>query len=284
MIRLDSVTFTYDGAASPALDGVSLSVRAGSFTCIAGAEGSGRTTLFRLLSGIAPVAVAGTLSGRIRVGDLDPSSCGHAATGTLVSSIFDDPDSQIVSLTAAEEVSFALVQRGFPFDEIRDRVHESLARVGLSGFESRNTASLSGGQKQRLVMASAIALRPRVLLSDEGSSALDPAGARNFFSVVDGMRTRDGTTAVVIERDLGLMLEYADQIVVLERGRVALAGTPAEVCQRPDILESAGLRLPAWLRLASVLRARGVLDGELPSSGSEAVSLISELAASRVPA
>jgi len=203
--------------------------------------------------------------------------------GTVVTSVFDDPDSQIISLTVEEEVGFALVQRGYSFAEISERVGEALERVGLAGFNARATGSLSGGQKQRLVLASALALRPKILVADEGTSALDPAGARLFFSIIDEMR-RDGTVAVVIERDLDLMLEFADQLIVLDHGTTLISGTPAEVCQRPDLLAAAGLRLPAWLELAATLRERGVLDGPLPASEAEALERFTCLAAAEVPA
>jgi len=277
VIQLESVGFVYDGQEGPALDGVSFASGPGRLVCATGAECSGKTTLFRLLNGTAPRVFPGTFSGSIRVDGSDPTERGHAEIGAIITSVFDDPDSQIISLTVEEEVAFALVQRGLEFDEIARRVSDALARVGLAGFERRHTASLSGGQKQRLVMASAVALRPRILLVDEGTSALDPEGARRFFSIVDDMRARDGTTAVVIERDLDLMLEFADEILVFARGRLAFRGSPAEACQKPSLLRDAGLRLPAWLELADELRERGLLEGKLPASEAEAVAAIGEL-------
>ena len=284
MISLDSVRFTYEDAESPALDGISFTAAAGSFVCIAGAESSGRSTLFRLLNGTAPNSFPGTVSGSIRIGDFDPSESGHHVTGTLVTSVFDDPDSQIISLTVEEEVSFALVQRGYRFEEIGERVSTALSRVGLAGFERRSTGSLSGGQKQRLIMASAIALRPKILLADEGTSALDPAGARLYFQIIEEMRVHDGTLAVVIDRDLGLILEHADQVIILDHGKMLLSGTPKEVCQYPDLLASAGLRLPAWLELSALLKRRGVLRGAIPSNEAEAHSVLASLVPEQVSA
>jgi energy-coupling factor transporter ATP-binding protein EcfA2 len=274
MIRLESVAFRYEDAEHFALDGVSLAAGAGKLVCVAGADCSGKSTLFRLLNGTAPRAFPGERTGTLEVGGLDPIEQGHSALGAIVTSVFDDPDSQIISLTVEEEVAFALVQRGYAFDEIHARVSEALARVGLAGFEHRATGSLSGGQKQRLVMASALALKPRVLLVDEGTSALDPEGARHFFALIREMTERDGTTAVVNERDLDLMFEFADEMLVLDRGRTILQGTPAEVAQGYDTLVELGLRIPAWLSLSAELRRRGVIDGALPSSERELVETI----------
>lgn len=279
MIRVEAINFTYEDAASPAIEGLSLHAGPGQIIGVAGAEGSGRSTLFRLLNGSAPRFFRGKVWGEaLTVNGLEPARLGHAAMGACVASIFDDPDAQIASLTVEEEVSFALVQRGLPIEETKARVAEALERVGLSGFSHRSTASLSGGQKQRLVAASAIALKPRVLLADEGTSALDPEGAREFFDIVRGMRDRDGATAVVFERDLGLLFEYCDRILILDGGRAAFQGTPRECAQRADAMRALGLRLPAWLELCAELRDRGALDEELPCREEQAIDLLRSLA------
>lgn len=281
MIKLDSVCFRYEEADELALDGVSLAAGPGRLLCLTGAERSGKTSLFRLLNGTAPRAFPGELSGILRVNGSDPSSQGHTAVGAVVTSVFDDPDSQIVSLTAGEEVAFALVQRGLPFDEIDRRVLDALDRVGLAGFAGRHIGTLSGGQKQRLVMASAIALRPRILLVDEGTSALDPEGAAHFFSLIREMIERDGTTAVVIDRDLDLMFRFADEILILDRGKVAVSGSPAQICQRPEALRKLGLRVPLWLELCAELRDRSLLRGEIPATEEKALAAIGSLMAAR---
>jgi len=281
VIHLENVAFRYEDADNPALDGIDLHAGKGALVCVAGADRSGKTTLFRLLNGTAPRAFPGARSGTLTVGGIDPEERGHSAMGAIVTSVFDDPDSQIISLTVEEEVSFALVQRGIDFDEIKIRVADALGRVGLSGFEHRATGSLSGGQKQRLIMASALALRPRILLVDEGTSALDPEGARHFFSLVREMTDKEGTTAIVFERDLELMLETADRILVLHQGKTAAYGTPSEIAQNPELLKGLGLRLPAWLELSGELKRRGLFEGDLPSSESEALDALLPLVAAR---
>lgn len=281
MIQADSVGFRYADAAAPALAELDFRAAPGSLVCVAGAEGSGKTTLFRLLNGTAPRAFPGERSGSLAIDGVDPAELGHVALGAKVTSIFDDPDAQIISLTVEEEVGFALVQRGLDFSEIRTRVADALERVGLAGFERRQTGTLSGGQKQRLVTAAALALQPRLLLADEGSSALDPAGARQFFALVADLIRRVGTTAVLIERDLDLAFEYADEILVLDAGRIVLRGAPAAVAQEADRLRALGLRLPPWLDVCAELRRRGRLAGALPASEAAAVAALRGLAGQR---
>jgi energy-coupling factor transport system ATP-binding protein len=281
VIQADSVGFRYADAAAPALAELDFRAAPGSLVCVAGAEGSGKTTLFRLLNGTAPRAFPGERSGSLAIDGVDPAELGHVALGAKVTSIFDDPDAQIISLTVEEEVGFALVQRGLDFSEIRTRVADALERVGLAGFERRQTGTLSGGQKQRLVTAAALALQPRLLLADEGSSALDPAGARQFFALVADLIRRVGTTAVLIERDLDLAFEYADEILVLDAGRIVLRGAPAAVAQEADRLRALGLRLPPWLDVCAELRRRGRLAGALPASEAAAVAALRGLAGQR---
>ncbi|MBN1616535.1 MAG: ATP-binding cassette domain-containing protein [Spirochaetales bacterium] len=281
MIKLDSLSFRYDEADDYALCDINLDIGKGEFVCIIGAERSGKTTLFRLLNGTAPRAFEGTVSGSLSVDGQDPSLRGHMATGEAVTSIFDDPDSQIISLTVAEEIAFALVQRGLDFEDIHTRCTESLKLVGLSGFEHRATGTLSGGQKQRLVMAAALALKPKVLLVDEGTSALDPEGAEHCFALVKDLIKREGTTAIMIDRSIELALRYADRIIVLDHGKVALSGTPALISQNPKLLASLGLRVPLWLDLCATLASRSLIQGDLPASEAEALAILAPLTAQR---
>jgi energy-coupling factor transporter ATP-binding protein EcfA2 len=284
VIRLEDLSFAYEGSSSCAVGNLEIQAAPGQIIGVAGAEGSGRTTLFRLLNGTAPKVFRGTVDGKATVAGIDPTAAGHAALGAAVASVFDDPDAQIVSLTVEEEVGFALVQRGVELGCVRLRVSEALDRVGLSGFEHRATSSLSGGQKQRLVAASAIALKPRVLLVDEGTSALDPEGAREFFSIMADMARRDGVSVLVIDRDLELLLSHCDFIYILDSGRVALKGLPRDIVQHPRRIAELGLRLPDWLELCDELKRRGVIDGELPASEQRALDLLEKLCAVRVSA
>jgi energy-coupling factor transporter ATP-binding protein EcfA2 len=130
IVRLEHFSFTYEDAARPSLVDLSLEVRPGEFVGVVGAEGSGRTTLFRVLNGSAPRHFRGAWSGRAEVTRLDACSVGHATLGATVVSIFDDPDAQIVSLTVEEEVCFALVQRGFPPELVSAQMREALAAAG----------------------------------------------------------------------------------------------------------------------------------------------------------
>lgn len=276
MVRLRDFSFTYPGAASPALRRLTLDVGPGEFVGICGAEGSGRTTLFRVLNGSAVAHFRGAHTGTAMVGGLDACLVGHPALGAFTASIFDDPDSQIVSLTVEEEVGFALVQRGASQEETALRVAAALDEVGLGGFQSRATASLSGGQKQRLVLASALALDPRLVLLDESASALDPRGGRELYTLLGRLCRERGVAVVAVEKDLELLMEKADRIVVLDDGAVVMNGRPSELAAKPALLEAAGLRVPVWLKAVKLLADRGLVEA-IPGSEAEALSLMARL-------
>jgi len=277
IVSLENFGFTYPNAAAPALSRISLSVAPGEFVGITGEEGSGRTTLFRALNGSAVRHYKGSRTGQAIIGGLDACTAGHATIGAFTASIFDDPDSQIVSLTAGEEVGFSLAQRGFSQAAIRERVEKALAEVGLSGFSRRSTSSLSGGQKQRLIAAAALALEPTLILLDESTSALDPRGKREFYDLLDRLRRENNVAIIAIERDLELLMERADRIVVLHEGYVLLDGKPRDMASSRHILRTAGLRLPAWMETVEILKSQGWLEGKAPESEAEAVALIAEL-------
>lgn len=279
LICLAHFSFTYEGAAAPSLTDINLEVRPGEFVGLVGAEGSGRTTLFRVLNGSASRHFRGEWSGVAEIGGLDACEVGHATLGEFVASIFDDPDAQIVSLTVEEEVCFALVQRGLPSDVVTSRMQGALAAVGLMGLERRSTSSLSGGQKQRLVTASALALEPKLVLLDESTSALDPRGARELYALLREKARERNLTVVAIERDLELLMDYADRVVALDSGRIVMDARRDDVARNSSILKRIGVRLPAWIEVVEALGARGLLSAPLPAMESEARRCLAELAA-----
>jgi len=277
IVRLEHFSFTYEDATQPSLVDLNLEVRPGEFVGIVGAEGSGRTTLFRVLNGSAPRHFRGEWSGAAHVGGFDACEVGHATLGATVASIFDDPDAQIVSLTVEEEVCFALVQRGFPPELVSARMREALAAAGLAGLERRAAASLSGGQKQRLVTASALALDPKLVLLDESTASLDPRGARELYGLLRAKCSEKGLAVVAMERDLELLMGYADRIVALESGRIVMDVGRRGVAAHSRLLKRIGVRLPAWLEIVDALEASGHLAAPLPETEAEAVARMAEL-------
>jgi len=234
---------------------------------VLGANGSGKSTLVKLANGML-VPQSGTVSVdgidtvtnvRERGSDAASPDADHEPGShdirQLVGVVFQHPDDQIVATSVEDDVAFGPENLGLPRSEIRNRVDASLAVVGLTGLEQREPHLLSGGQKQRLVIAGALAMRPRYVVFDEPTSMLDPHGRAEVISVITRLR-RDGHGVLLVTHDLA-EAGRADRVMVLRSGSLVFEGTPDELFARED-LEDWGLELPPVVVLARGLRDAGI--------------------------
>ena len=189
------------------LKDINLSIAPGSFTAIAGPSGAGKTTLCKAMTGIVPYYYGGRYHGSIEVLGEDIKGKEISELAMRIGFMMDDYESQMVSLTAGEEIAFGLLNHGFSPDEVDERVREALVDVGLPGRESYQLDELSGGQRQRLLLASVLACRPEILILDEPVSALDPDGARNY------------------------LLPYMTDLVLIHQGEAAVHGPFEQAAQ-----------------------------------------------------
>ncbi|MCL6580696.1 MAG: ATP-binding cassette domain-containing protein [Firmicutes bacterium] len=256
----------------PALDHVSLEVEAGEFVGVVGPSGAGKSTLAQATVGLVPHFYRGAVGGRVVVDGVDTLRSSVAELARRVGLVFQNPFTQVsgAKLTVFEEVALGLENLGVPRDEMRRRVEEALAALGIAHLRDRNPFALSGGEMQRLAIACIMALRPRIVVLDEPTSQLDPTGTAEVFAAVEALRKR-GVTIVMVEQKVERLAEHADRVVLLERGRVVADGSPAEVFSRPD-LESHGVRRPVY---AEAARRLGVAPGgRLPVTLAEAVAAL----------
>lgn len=252
MLRYQNITFAYAASASvDALADVSFDVEPGSHVAVLGANGSGKSTLARLANGLLLPR-----SGSVTVDDMFTSDDGTIRElRRRVGMVFQRPDDQIVATTVEEDVAFGPENLGIERAELRVRVDESLAAVGLTGLESREPHLLSGGQKQRLAIAGAIAMRPAYLVLDEPTSMLDPQGRADVLAIIESLK--GGPRGVLhITHDLAEILG-ADIAIVLKKGRIVFRGLPHELLGEPDLLRDCGLEPPPLARMATELRALG---------------------------
>jgi energy-coupling factor transport system ATP-binding protein len=244
IIAISGLRFTYAGSDRPALDGIDLQVMRGEFVGVMGSNGAGKTTLGLSLNGIVPHMLIGDGAGSIRVGGLDPTIAPVREMARTVGIVFDNPEFQMSQVTAADEVALGLENLGVPSTEMPGRIADALRIVGLAGVEDRSPMALSGGEQQRLAIASVLAMRPAILFMDEPTSNLDPRGKAEIFEIARRLNREEGMTVIVAEHDVEALAEFADRIVVLSEGRIALDGPPAEVLGRVEALEAIGLRSP----------------------------------------
>jgi len=252
VIKVENLTVQYSGEEHKALDGVSLEIQKGEFIAILGAHGAGKTTLCLSLNGIVPNMISADMYGMIEVLGEIPPKIPVRQLAAKVGSIFDNPEFQMSQLTVFEEVALGLQNLGVDKVTIEKNIKESLKLVGLEGFEERSPFEISGGQQQRLAMASALAMKPEILILDEPTSNLDPIGKEEVFSVTRKLNLEEGLTVVIAEHEVEVIAEFADQVVFLENGKIIEKGTPSEIF--PKIVgrqASVGVRVPQVTELAS---------------------------------
>ena len=257
MIQTEDLQFAYpaeEGKTAPlALGGVTLSIERGSFVVVLGHNGSGKSTLAKTLNGVLLPC-----GGRVLVEGMDTrDEAKLLAIRQRVGMVFQNPDNQIVANVVEEDVAFAPENLGVPTEEIRRRVDDALAAVGMSEFVRHAPHLLSGGQKQRIAIAGVLAMEPACIVLDEATAMLDPVGRREVLSTVHRLNREKGITVVLITHHMD-EAEEADRVVVMDGGKVAMDGTPREVFTQVDALRSMGLTVPDTVDLLDRLRRDGV--------------------------
>ncbi len=255
MIVLEGVSYCYpDSSASPvhALSSLTLEVKAGDFLCILGPNGSGKSTLGRLFN-----ALLLPTEGSVQVDGMDTRNAALLWNiRTRVGMVFQNPDNQIVGTIVEEDIAFGLENLGIPPNEIRARVDWAMEKVGISPYAKHPPNLLSGGQKQRVAIAGVLAMKPSYIVLDEPTSLLDPQGREEVLRTIQELHGEGITLILITHRMEEAMLAY--RLLVLEKGKLAFLGTPAQLIEEDELRRHAHLDLPPTIRLAQLLREKGI--------------------------
>ncbi|MGM9906914.1 energy-coupling factor transporter ATPase [Limosilactobacillus sp.] len=251
-VTLTNIRFQYPNTKQAILDDVSLSFPQGEWTTIIGHNGSGKSTLARLIDGLLVPQ-----QGQITVGNLPVTEENMTRMHQQVGIVFQNPDNQFVGATVADDVAFGLENRQVPPVEMQPRIQQSLAAVDMAELADAEPTMLSGGQKQRVAIAGILALEPQIIILDEATSMLDPAGRQLVLSLLQRLRTQQKYTIISITHDPAEMA-IADRVVVLDQGRVIRQGPAATVLQDVKLLQRIGVGVPAGQALRQALADRGV--------------------------
>ena len=258
MLQTENLSFTYPAeegvsTSTTALEDVSLSIEKGSFVVVLGHNGSGKSTLAKHMN-----AVLLPSGGAVYVEGMDTKD--EALLLEIrrrVGMVFQNPDNQIVANVVEEDVAFAPENLGVPSEEIRRRVDDALAAVGMSEFTRHAPHLLSGGQKQRVAIAGVIAMAPECIVLDEATAMLDPAGRREVLSAIRALNRERNITVVLITHHMDEAMD-ADRLIVMNDGKLVMNGTPAEVFTQVDALRAMGLAAPDTVELLYGLRQSGM--------------------------
>ncbi len=258
-IDITGLSFTYLGSDTPSLIDVDLHVEKGEFVVIAGPSGCGKSTLCRSLNGLVPHFYEGKYSGEVVVEGKKVSEHRIAELAQMVGMVFQDPESQLFSLTVEGEVAFGPENIGLPREEIVERVRDSLTRAEILQLKDRMPFEISGGEQQRVAVAATLAMQPDTLVLDEPTSNLDPQGAATLLKLVGELNKKGGKTVVIVEHRLEAVAGYADRVVLMNEGRIVANGEPRSVLSS-EIAASLGIGVPKIMLLFKSLKSAGIAD------------------------
>lgn len=259
-MQTENVCYQYDEDDVAAVDHVSLNVEKGSFVAVLGHNGSGKSTLAKLMN-----ALYLPTEGRVLVCGLDTAQDEEVwHVRRHAGMVFQNPDNQIVANVVREDVAFGLENLGVPHEDMIPRIDAALAAVRMTERASFAPHMLSGGQKQRVAVAGVLAMQPEVMILDEATAMLDPSGRADVLATVRKLNREQGMTVIWITHFME-EAAVADRVVVLDKGKIALDGTPAEVFSQVQKVKALGLDVPPMAELAMRLRAGGLVlpDGIL---------------------
>ena len=255
IIRFENVSFSYDteeAEKKTVIDNLSLSIEKGSFVCVLGHNGSGKSTFAKLTN-----AILVPDSGKVFVKNIDTSD--EEQLGNVrrtVGMVFQNPDNQIVATVVEDDVAFGPENLGVEPKEIRKRVDEALQNVGMYKYRLHEPHKLSGGQKHRVAIAGVIAMQTECIVLDEPTAMLDPRGRKSVMETVKKLNKELGITVLFITHYMDEAVQ-ADRVVVMDNGKIKLDGAPKEVFKNIDLLKSLGLDVPQSAELAHLLRKDG---------------------------
>lgn len=274
MININNLTFTYRNSSTPSLNKINLNIEKGDFVGIIGESGAGKTTLTYVINGIIPHHYDGDYYGTVSVNGLDTFENSAEKLALYVGSVFQDIDSRMVAAVVEDEILFGLENFGIPSDEIESRITEALEATGISDLRMRNISTLSGGQKQKVALSAMIALKPQILVLDEPTGELDPKSSRQIFSLLRELNQKLGITVIIVEQKIMLLSEFANKLIVMNKGSVIYYDTVKNVLKNSSELEKLGINVPRTVTLSNILNEKGLSDNFIGINISETESEI----------
>jgi len=252
-IIVDRLKYKYPLAERLALEDVSFQVEEGEMVGVIGENSAGKSTLCQALVGLVPHFYKGAYGGKVLVDGLEVRNQSIADISLKVGIVFQNPFTQVTGskLTVYEEIAFGLENIGLPREEMHTRIDEVLNLLNIEHVKEQNPFDLSGGQMQRMAIASIIAMKPEILVFDEPTSQLDPAGSDEVFRSIQRL-SKQGITVVLAEHKMEKLAQYCDKILLLHHGKVIDFDTPEKVFSRSD-LEDYGVTAPVYTNVCKQL-------------------------------
>ncbi len=277
LVELQNLTYRFRRKDDPVLEDISFSLEEGTFNILVGPGGSGKSTLCRILDGRIPHLLKGDLTGEILLEGRSALELEMKDISCSVGSVFQDPETMFATLTVEDEIAFGPENLLRERKKIREDVQKLLDLTGIGPYRQNLVWNLSGGQIQKLGLASVLAMEPKLIILDEPTANLDPASTSQVHELILSLR-KQGMTVLLVTRELDEFLAEADQLLVLDGGKLLYRGEPYGILAgKGDDLESRGIWLPETVEIGLELRRRGFPVEAIPIRVGEALALIDKL-------
>lgn len=264
IVEANDISYSYDGK-NEAISHLSFSVEEGHYVALIGHNGSGKSTLAKVLTGLAP-----NFKGDLKIFGLPLTNKNLGAIRSRLGIVFQNPDNQFVGSSVKDDIAFGLENRCVKHEDMDGIIKEYAEEVGMSSFLESAPENLSGGQKQRVAIAGVLAMKPDLIIYDEATSMLDPRGKEEILSLTAKMKKENPSLTIIsITHDIE-EAAHADEVLVLNGGKLVLQGTPSEVFAHEEELSSIHLGSPFFISLIRALKEEGI---EVPSSVKDLPSL-----------
>lgn len=254
-IEVKNLTFSYDDTRDVLKD-ISFSIEEGTYTTIVGHNGSGKSTVAKLLAGLLEKK-----SGEIKLGGLELNTENLNKIRSMIGIVFQNPDNQFIGSTVRDDIAFGLENHCVPQAEMDEIINVNAAKVKMTKYLDHEPTRLSGGQKQRVAIAGVLAMKPKILIFDEATSMLDPQGKDEIKKVIRQLHEESSLTILSITHDIDEVAS-SDHVIAMNNGTIALSGTPHEVFRDERKLKELQLDVPFALKFKNALKRKGIETGE----------------------
>ncbi len=252
MVEFQNVFFKYSDDTPWVLEDCSFSIYENEWVAIIGHNGSGKSTIAKLMNGLLFPE-----KGTIIINDVEVTEASVWEVRKEVGMVFQNPDNQFVGTTVQDDVAFGMENRGVPRKDMIQRIDQTLETVGMQAYKKAEPHRLSGGQKQRVAIAAVLAIYPGIIILDEATSMLDPIGRKEIMETVSTIQSKHHLSLVTITHDL-IEVAQSDRIIVMNQGKIWSESTPRQIFSKREALQNIGLDVPFVSQLTQTLRGEGL--------------------------